>query len=227
MKSYCFKKVGAQNFAETAHELKEFSATWVNNSILLTDSVSNGCNKFDKIAWIGLKFDQTLTLIIALECSQSLNAWKTIPRQSKIFCNAGFELLYSYCTPNIKKQQNTRNSSKWNHSIKILCSCVIRFGKKKKQLDGFKIVWPTAMFVWILICCALRRLSTYSFDITFNHLCKGNFGIKCSLIHGLWPYARASSDCQTHKKKSAVKLVLSMMACSVAKYFHHELTKGT
>ena len=50
MKSYCFKKVGAQNFAEDAHELKEFSATWVNNSILLTDSVSNGCNKFDKIA---------------------------------------------------------------------------------------------------------------------------------------------------------------------------------
>ena len=49
MKSYCFKKVGAQNFAETAHELKEFSATWVNNSILLTDSVFNGCNKFDKI----------------------------------------------------------------------------------------------------------------------------------------------------------------------------------
>ena len=26
MKSYCFKKVGAQNFAETAPELKEFSA---------------------------------------------------------------------------------------------------------------------------------------------------------------------------------------------------------
>ena len=37
-------------------------------------SVFNGCNKFDKIVWIGLKFDQTLTLIIALECSQGIKA---------------------------------------------------------------------------------------------------------------------------------------------------------
>ena len=83
--------------------------TWVNNSILLTDSVYNGCNKFDKIVWISLKFDQTLTLIIALECSQAINAWKSMPHQSKLFCNAGFELLYSYCTPEVQTPKTTRH----------------------------------------------------------------------------------------------------------------------
>ena len=72
-------------------------------------SVFNGCNKFDKIVWIGLKFDQTLTLIIALECSQAINAWKSMPHQSKLFCNAGFELLYSYCTPEVQTPKTTRH----------------------------------------------------------------------------------------------------------------------
>ena len=105
MESYCFKKRSALRILRRLLMSSRSSVqTWI-----IQFSVFNGCNKFDKIVWIGLKFDQTLTLIIALECSQAINAWKSMPHQSKLFCNAGFELLYSYCTPEVQTPKTTRH----------------------------------------------------------------------------------------------------------------------
>ena len=106
MESYWFKKGQRSEFCGDCSWAQgaQCKLGWI-----IQFSVFNGCNKFDKIVWIGLKFDQTLTLIIALECSQAINAWKSMPHQSKLFCNAGFELLYSYCTPEVQTPKTTKH----------------------------------------------------------------------------------------------------------------------